>query len=292
MIASSTMPEPRLRVVCFSKDRPLQLHGYLSSLLREVDDPGALSVFVLIAQPCGTTCPTRGQEILKAYGDVLGEFPQVTFVPQTDFTVNVAALVDSGIPWTMFGVDDAVYHHRFSPARVTGLLEQREDLIGVSLRLGVNIRASMFFPNAVIPQPPLDTCDEFVLWQVEEAGYDWGYPWELCGTVYPTSLVQAMLREIGDTAQTPNQLEALGAQRWLGVIPQRGMAAYTTSRLVVPTVNVVQHDFPNHPPGVLHSTEQLLDAWLDGWRIHPAPLNRDFASIHIGDLPLWRFDAS
>lgn len=273
-----------MRIICFSKNRPLQLHGYLSSLMRMAQQPEKLSVCVLIADPHLSEPAARATEYVLAYNEVRRDFPKVRFMGQLHFASDVASLVDQADPYTSFGVDDAIYHRPFDHEEAIGLFEQWPDLIGVSLRLGRNIRRSMFYGDTVLPQPPFDATEPFLVWSVNGAQYDWNYPWEMDGTIYRTQFVRDMLAQIGTDIHTPNQLEHVGSMLWPVLTTARSMAAYPTSRLVVPTVNVVQHDFPNRPPGVVLPTDYLLECWQRGVRIDPSAYDADYASVHIGEL--------
>lgn len=273
-----------MRIICFSKNRPLQLHGYLSSLMRMAQQPEKLSVCVLIADPHLSEPAARATEYVLAYNEVRRDFPKVRFMGQLHFAADVSSLVDQTDPYTSFGVDDAIYHRPFDHEEAIGLFEQWPDLIGVSLRLGQNIHRSMFYGEMEVPQPAFEATSPFLRWHVDQGQFDWGYPWELDGTIYPTSFVCDMLRRMEGSINTPNQLEHMGSLLWHDVTTARAMAAYPTSRLVVPTVNVVQHDFPNRPPGVVLPTDYLLECWQRGVRIDPSAYDADYASVHIGEL--------
>ncbi len=269
------MPDPAVHLIVFSKDRPLQLHGMLTSVFRHWQ--GGFRVSVLLkAEP----------RYDRAYRDVDAEFPDVEFRYEGDFCANLLAAVRSGQePYTCFGTDDAVYT---LPVRIedvdTALRVWTYAFphTGFSLRLGRNITHDMFGREMSQPHflytavPPFNECDEGssdggLVWQWTHERGDWGYPWEVIGTVYETDTAIHQVIEIARAgeATSPSQLEYHGARRWAPDGHRLGtMRSYSRSRLVVPTVNLVQREFGNGivgPAGL--EPEFLLDCWNRGLRL-------------------------
>lgn len=236
-----------LQVICFSKDRPLQLHGYLTSFFKHCVGRAAVRVLVQ-SQP---------QWFADAYAQVEAEFPQVEWRHETDFRTDLDALLGDN-EYTMFGCDDVVFTHRLSAKE---RFPKDADWIGLSLRLGKHITRDMF--GNPMPQPVFTRPAE---WSVDGAVIDWCYPWEVLGTIYRTGFVKRMVDRV--QANSPSQLEERGARCWQEETDKRFMAAWPVSRLVVPTVNLVQSEFPNGICGdVPLDVGFLLDAWNHGMRL-------------------------
>jgi hypothetical protein len=238
------MPEPKLQVICFSKDRPLQLHGYLTSFYRHCEQNAAVKVLVQ-SQP---------QWFADAYSQVEDEFSQVEFCHETDFRTDLESLIGD-TEYTMFGCDDVVFTRSFE-TRVD------PDVIGLSLRLGNHVTRDMF-------GNPLSQPAQFRQgnqWPVAEGVGDWGYPWEVLGTIYETDFVKRMVTRV--QANSPSQLEERGSRCWSEETDKRMLSSWALSRLVVPTVNLVQQEFPNGICGnVPLDVGYLLDCWNHGMRL-------------------------
>lgn len=229
-----------LQVICFSKNRPLQLHGYLWSLREYATD---YTVKVLVsAQP---------KWYADAYAEVEREFPEVEWCYEQDFKAQLPALIGNA-EYTMFGCDDVVFTRQFWPQAVPA------DVIGLSLRLGRHIVRDMFGQPMATPKHQI--------WSVDHAEGDWAYPWEVLGTIYPTEFASKMVGRI--QASSPSQLEARGALCWREETRLRSFAANSESSLVVPTVNLVQEEYPNGIRGEIPlEVGFLLECWNHNLRL-------------------------
>ena len=266
-----------IQLICFSRNRPLQLHGYLTSVFNLFSRHDLFSVDVLF----------RADSIFQpSYEALTEEFPQVTFTTENDFSKDLLNLIGDSA-YTCFGCDDVVF---IRPVDIDLIMtEFREDLFGFSLRLGLNLNKSMF-AGAMAAPPMLPSAKQLLLWDLHSshAFIDWGYSWELTGTVYPTTIVRQVIEEL--RPQSPNLLEAGGGGRWSNKTNRHLMSAWSSSRLVIPTINVVQDNFPNpvcgkHPI----STEFLLTCWRNGLRMDiDAFALREYDCIHIPNFYLYR----
>jgi hypothetical protein len=266
--------DPFVHFIVFSKDRPLQLHGMLTSVFRHWR--GDFTVDVLY----------RGEPAYeRAYSEVAREFAgRVLFWGEQDFASDLKDILDyadDGHPYTCFGCDDVVYTLPVEVEDFDRAFSTEPRLLGLSLRLGKHTELDMF--GRPMPQPAFSLptlCFEEYAWEGIEhrlqwgatagAG-DWGYPWEVLGTVYPTDYVRATVRALVNDGQVqnPSTLEDAGWRRWREHAGERHlMQSFASSRLVVPTVNLVQSVFGNGivgPAGLDPSF--LLDCWNRGLRL-------------------------
>lgn len=102
--ASVALFKQKLAVLCFSKDRPFQLHQYLTSL--ETKMKGDYEVLVLFTS--STSCCSH------LYERVFQWHPLVKACPEADFTNNLVALLqeleqDKVITHLMLCVDDMIF---------------------------------------------------------------------------------------------------------------------------------------------------------------------------------------
>jgi hypothetical protein len=228
----------------------LQLEGYLRSLYANCT--GDFTVTAL-------TKVDAGYE--EAYIDLDREFRNAQFMDEWDFARQLPTLIGDA-EYTCFGCDDVVWVRPISAENIERVFDYTPHLLGVSLRLGLNITEDMFGNS--LSQPTFDDLS----WDFrgEHSVGDWGYPWEVLGTVYRTEFVKSMVASINPGS--PSQLEERGSRIWSRHTDLRHMATYPTSRLVVPTVNLVQSEFPNGIKGDKPlSPEFLLECWNNGLRL-------------------------
>jgi hypothetical protein len=266
------MPDPQVHLIVFSKDRPLQLHGMLTSVFRHW--LGAFTVSVLAR---------NAPEYESAYCAVVAEFEdRVVFQRERDFAADLEPLFgEADAPLLAFGCDDVVYTLPVDVRVVAAAFRDDPGLLGVSLRLGRHTRADMFGrplaqPAFAVPSGVVRTFEEYtpdlgapdLAWDAAAGAGDWGYPWEVLGTVYPAEYVRATVASL-QGVQNPSTLENAGWLHWWEHAGGRSrMQAFAQARLVVPTVNVVQSVFGNGivGPGGMDPAF-LLDCWNRGLRL-------------------------
>lgn len=270
-----------IHVICFSKDRPLQLHGYLSSLFaRWIGD---VRVSVLVKSE-GDYEPAYRRAFATGGGPV-------NVLDERVFASDVRALIydrDAG-EFTCFGVDDAVWVSPLLVSRVEAAFAAQPDLLGVSLRLGRNIRRNLWAGEVAQPVWTGDAeTNAWLTWHVEAptSRADWAYPWEVIGTVYRTEYVKAIVNRLINEGRcnSPSQLEHFGMQHWQEYTAHRHMACPWRSAVALPYQNRVQQEFPNPAIGNL-STEFLLDCWHHGLRLdYERFASKAYDAIHVPDF--------
>jgi hypothetical protein len=256
----------------FSKDRPLQLDGYLRSLYLHWRGRVRVDCLVNVWPP-----------YIAAYeGVYAGTNDSTRWTPETDFAVDLLAILErDDAPFVCFGCDDVVFTGPVLVEEVEDAFSAHPDLLGYSLRLGRNVEVDMF--GRPMPQPRFlpsagPAFDEYggaggaepLRWDVTEGAGDWGYPWEVLGTVYPREFVLRLVRLLVADGQVrnPSTLEDAGWRRWPEATERRLLCAHPRSRLVVPTVNVVQSVFGNGIVGAAGLDPAfLLDCWDRGLRL-------------------------
>jgi hypothetical protein len=269
-----------LNIVCFSKDRPLQLHGYLSSLYESISDS---------ANVCDISVIVRATETYQsAYDTVFREFPGVYRIDEQNFFTDLSTVLDSDHNYTAFGCDDVVFVNSMNAKEIASELDSAHDVLCITFRLGKNITRGMF--GNAMPQPVLTEAGPFLSWDITHPAStgDWAYPWEVLGTVYRTDFVKQI---VSDTKpNSPSQLEERGSHVWRNYTDQHIMASWQIPRSVIPTVNIVQREFAN---GFLGTTELdapfLLDCWNHGLRLDVSRYSSaTYESWRISDFFLYR----
>lgn len=213
-------------IIVFSKDRPMQLHAYLESLL-SFSDAHAKDVTILFRQNPDID-----------YRRVITSFPNVNWVKEKDFHFDLVSAINAADDYIMFGCDDVVFTGSFSLDRAKSVLSGNEDIFGFSFRLGNNIQ----------PQPKnISDFKEYRKWRwLGAAEPHYNYPWELDCTLYRKSDIQQMLHAYEANIRSPNYFEGDFAVDATKYINRPNLACLNQiSKGVVITVNVVQDTHQN-----------------------------------------------
>jgi hypothetical protein len=176
------MPKPLTNII-FTRNRPLQLMGYLESFLRQMG-PGLERVHVLYKQELFT----------PEYEQVFRAFPQCHVTVERDFHDDfLQVLAGIETPYVMFATDDVVYFDSVDFAVVERAFAERRDIFGFTLKFGPE-----YFADG------RDRIEEQTIGGQAVHRVNWTtatdvaakYPWELNSTVYTTEFVREFLRPI------------------------------------------------------------------------------------------------
>lgn len=192
---------PGVRVIVFSKDRPLQLDAALKTFAMHCLDAALAQVHVLFTASDASFA--AGYRILAA------DHPTVEFHRQSDFKADLVGLASTS-EYVFFVVDDTLFVAPFLLATAMGTLERDPTCIGFSYRLGRNTTYCYTLDQ---PQrlPPFEDVAPSVLTYVwGEAQHDFGYPLEVSSSLYRTADFLPLLT--GLSYSNPNSLEASIAQ--------------------------------------------------------------------------------
>jgi len=170
--------------IVFTRNRPLQLHGYLESLYRHFP-----------SQDVQTVVLYKRDRLQRQYEELFARFAQCQVVEESDFHrdfLEIMRQVDS--PYVLFGVDDVVFFDAVEVPLIIDTFERYgSQIFGFSLRLGVQMLHSWG-----------DQFSEHQLGRQCLYSFDWRhgrapttrYPFELCATVYPTQLVRRLIGQV------------------------------------------------------------------------------------------------
>lgn len=213
-------------VICFSKDRPMQLHAYLESISM-FSDIRASDISVLY---------TNDSRI--SYEKVKKSFPNVNWVYESDFRSQVWELIQNAHEYIMFGCDDVLFVDYFSTKEVEDFLNHNVKIFGYQVRLG----------NDFIEQPTQKIVKGGYMlwdWRAGEDGYLY-YPWELDCTIYRKADVIDLVGRYLDEMINPNYLESIINTKGKKYI-KRPLLCCSNSRIkaICITVNRVQDTHMN-----------------------------------------------
>ncbi|MCR5877639.1 hypothetical protein [Phenylobacterium sp. J367] len=246
--------------VVFSKDRPLQLMGYLDSL-------AALGGREQLART-RVVVPALSDDYRQVERELLaihGVGPSFVEEGERGFDATVRELV-AGLPddeFIFFGCDDVVFLRPFTLAPAPAILNADPELIGVSLRLGLNIKH----------RPPAQPGSSAMVykWRWVGAPWHWGYPFELMASVYRAGLVKEVLGAVAQKMRTPNDLEHFGVIAAQQILPGRTpkMAMFNSDNYAAAQdVNMVQAEYRNYAVGGAdYAPETLNRLYREGRRL-------------------------
>lgn len=250
-------------VIVFSKDRPMQLHAYIESLLKFSD----------IQQNALTVLYKKTGNI--QYDKVISQFNEVNWIEEYSFFDQLNNIIKTSNGMIMFGCDDVLFTGPFNFKDIENYLNCYESILGFSLRLGDNI----------IPKPVTKVCDKYQIWTWNGCKYrHYNYPWELDCTVYRSEDVKKILSYLSDI-KNPNYLEA-ELSKCGKKIKRENLACYVgKSKAIVITVNRVQDDFCNPVDELLKMDIDSLNYMYNtkGNTLHIEKIAKKHNSvIHVG----------
>ncbi len=167
--------------IVFTKNRPLQLDGYLQSLHKHL--PAQLQ----------RTCILYKPELFdQEYQHLFKDYPDCTVINENDFFSDFLTLLNEvTTKYILFGIDDVVYFDSVDFEVIDETFARfSENIFGFSLRFGGNTIQAGDEPiseNTVAGQTVYA-----VNWAQGQSATT-RYPFELCATIYPTSLIKRII---------------------------------------------------------------------------------------------------
>lgn len=213
-------------IIVFSKDRPMQLHAYLESLI------------------WASGCSERQIHVLYrevmpiSYYKVKKYFPNVHWIAEECFRKQLQDTITHSDEYIMFGCDDVLFVDHFNFDEMESYLSKHNEVFGFSVRLGKNIGG----------MPKKNQKEgKYCAWDWTKAKSHYGYPWELDCTLYRKQDVLKIIEKIEtERLKSPNYLESVPEEKPQEYIQRKGLATYyEKSKAIVITVNRVQETHPN-----------------------------------------------
>jgi hypothetical protein len=167
--------------IVFTKNRPLQLDGYLTSLYKHF--PQKLLQTYIIYKP---------ELFDNEYQQLFQEHPNCAVIREEDFSRDfLAVLSQVNTKYILFGVDDVVYFDTVDINVIDETFSQfAKDIFGFSLRLG---RERLKAGNDRIGQASVAGQTVYSIDWRQGRTPTTRYPFELCATVLKTELVKRII---------------------------------------------------------------------------------------------------
>ena len=178
------MAEKDITTIVFTKNRPLQLHGYLESIHRflPVDK---MKVYLLY----------KPELFEDEYEMCFASFPNCFVVRETDFFGDMMHLIEqTDTEYMLFGIDDVVYYDGVSWSVVEKTFKMLSpNIVGFSLRHGDTLLKRCGDP--VEEYVVLGECVKTFVWPQGRTPWT-TYPFDLCATIYRTETIQRIVYAI------------------------------------------------------------------------------------------------
>ncbi|PWH17233.1 MAG: hypothetical protein D6735_09415 [Acidobacteria bacterium] len=175
----------------------------------------------------------------------------------------------------LISVDDNLFVRPFSLKDIIQALNNTNDAIGFSLRLGEN---TQYCYMKGLPQKPpqfeRQTETNILAFNWVTAEYDFGYPLEISSSIYRSSLLLPLISSL--YFNTPNSLESKMASmsKWFAKRYPK-LLCYSTSVSFCNPLNKVQVDRTRNRSGnqLTYSIEELANLFDEGYRIDLSPFS-------------------
>lgn len=168
--------------IVFTKNRPLQLEGYLRSLHRN-----------LPAQLLRTCILYKPELFDQEYQHLFKNYPGCIVINEIDFFSDFLMILNEvTTKYILFGIDDVVYFDSVDFEVVDETFAKfSQNIFGFSLRFGGNtIQAG----DAPISENTVSGQTICAINWTQGRTRATRYPFELCATIYPTSLIKKIIR--------------------------------------------------------------------------------------------------
>jgi hypothetical protein len=246
-----------LVTVVFSKDRAMQLDATLRSFDYHVHGrPGKVVLFT-----------TSSDFHADQYARLMEDHPGWAFVREQDFKRQLLMIVENA-DHILFVVDDCLFFGDFRLERLTKALDEHEQAIGVSLRLGKNTTYCYVVdsPDNVPSMRPIDLDGLSAYRWSEHSGGAFDYPLEVSSSLYRSADIMPLL--VAEEYSSPNTLEAALAARTNSFWSKPDLICFEQSVAFCAPINKVQNLYDNRAgTQAAYSTEALAEKYNAGQRI-------------------------
>lgn len=213
-------------VIVFTKDRPLQLHAYIESLL-----------FFSALKKSDITIIYKESNGIN-YNKIMHLYSECQWVREGNFHEDLVSSINKSNEYIIFGCDDVVFNNKINISLAESVLIGDEEVFGYSFRLGSNIK----------PVPKARQKHKgYITWNwltAQENHYN--YPWELDCTLYRKTDILEIVDALAQKVVSPNYLESLVASAPQNYIKRKHLACSSSrNQAVVITVNRVQDTHVN-----------------------------------------------
>lgn len=256
-----------LDLLILSKDRACQLDALLRSIRAFLTIPHRIHILYTSSN----LTFERGYDLVRRWHpgihwvDEEGTF-RLTYLRLLEYIASGPGR------YLMPVMDDMIFIRPFTAHRLLGLLDEDEDVLAVSLRLGENV--TYCYVRNIDTTPPDFSNGYRWAWKTASSGY-WNYPMSVDANIYRTAEMAQYLPTIPfEKAET---VEASMAGH---PIDRPHLVCEATPTVLNLALNQVQYTFENRHGRI--TPEALNGAFLSGFAMDLLPfIGRTFNSCHV-----------
>jgi hypothetical protein len=276
-----------LNVIIFSKDRAMQLHLLLESILLNFNvEDYTLNILY----------KASNDEYNRGYNMIRDLYPQFNYKREENFKSDLMSFFNNS-EYTVFLTDDDIIYQSFKLNNdELHNIFMLTDANCFSLRLGLNtvncytmqrlnklenFNKHSFFHDTDLIEPVIS-------WKVKDGTNDYAYPMSLDGHIFKTEYIKNLC-EILEYAN-PNLFEAFLSNF---TKPEMIISSYKNSKLVNSPINRVQETFQNlSGMKYKYSIEDLNEMYLDGLILNLEKMNfNEINGCHQEIQPFFKVNA-
>jgi hypothetical protein len=248
-----------LNGIIFSKDRPMQLHLLLESILLNFNvEDYTLNILY----------KASNDEYNRGYNMIRDLYPQFKYKKEESFKNDVLSLFNDSKYTTFFTDDDIIYKSfKLNNDELHNIFMLTEANC-FSLRLGLNTVNCYTMQrlnklnnyNTHNFYFDIDLVEPVISWKVSDGTNDYAYPMSLDGHIFKTEYIKSLCELL--EYSNPNLFEAFLSNF---TKPDMIISSYKHSKLVNTPINRVQETFQNlSGMKYSNSVEDLNEMYLDG----------------------------
>lgn len=249
-----------INVIFYSKNRAMQLEACMRSLRNHFKEYDLAHKTVIFA--------ATDKSYVTGYKKLIEDYPEVSFVPESNFKAQTVAAIHPSNLHTMFVMDDILFKNDFSLGDNTfkAMNSYGTYVLAVSLRLHKGITYCYAIDKSTqLPAFIRDVPNEFCLWSWPGKQGDFGYAYSLDANLFFTDHIRNAILNIDFS--NPNTLEAnLNTKFGQGVVPHYMICYGDKAKMINVPANRVQNTFQNRHEQS-YSEKDLNDRFLAGERI-------------------------
>ncbi|MCE5286031.1 MAG: hypothetical protein LLG02_09330 [Pelosinus sp.] len=241
----------------FSKDRAMQLDAALRSFYLHCRDIADIELVVLYT----ASAPLHQQQ----YAQLMKEHSLISFISENQFKTQVCACL-TGFDFVLFLVDDNLFVQDFLIKDITMNIENNDDALAFSLRLGRN--TTYCYPAGCPQELPqfLEKTNEIIKFDWTVSELDFAYPLEVSSSLYRVADLQSLLEYL--SFNNPNTLESLLAACRNLFRHKKYLLCYPVSRVFSNPINIVQKTTPNRTgETIIQTASDLSQLFQEGYRV-------------------------
>lgn len=260
--------------IIFSKDRAMQLDGFLASYFENVNNYSEIIVLYHVSDEAHKKSYS---DLAKIYADL-----PVTFIAETQFRENlIKALEQASQDLVMFYVDDMLFSQKID----YNWLKEVDPLNDiVSLSRGKDLNHSTVLAKD-LQVPAITSISENLFsfkWNEIKEFSDWTYPIGVSGYMFSKPEILAMMKVTPFKA--PNSLES-NLQAFLPYFSDRGGICLENVATPCVHTNLTQTEGYNNVLGH-YSLEELLILWNENKRIN----YREFIGLTVSEAEVKKYN--